>query len=597
LALVKEIGSRLLGTYVKTIYSLGEAQIIRFGKSGGRDVWLMASPRHGVWVSEKVSERAETTEFTSRLRRELERAKFAGAAQLDLDRIFELRLGEGESTRRLIVELMPPGNVVVADGDGKILLVEREVRSPRRRVTRGVIYAPPAQGRLNPAVVQAEDVKKMTDAEKTVGNAIGKHVSIPRKYVAEALLRLSLREEAPSTSLKGMESQVARVLRGMVEESRDNSVPCLCETKAGDDIFAIRPRAFSVRRESPTLSGLCDDLLLPEVVKAAEPGPSAQDAKRRELEATLSRLKSEKEKLLAEASKTRSSAATASSTVSVAGVRKLLQGAGLVTREEVSSAAAAASLLYDRAKDQERKAADVEAAIRRLERKVPGVKERRPTGRKELPRRGQEWYEKFRWFRTTGGKLAIGGRDAQSNAIIIRRHLQDDDVVYHADLFGSPFFVLKGGKEQSEEEVREMAQATVAYSSAWKTGLGSADAYWVNPSQVGAAAPSGEYLARGSFAIRGKKNFVPKNLVELAVGLDESGRVVAGPEVALKQNSLLYVVVRPHREKGSETAKRVKKDLESLAGDGRKAVVSVDDILRALPAGGGKVVRTFSGRR
>ncbi len=69
-----------------------------------------------------------------------------------------------------------------------------------------------------------------------------------------------------------------------------------------------------------------------------------------------------------------------------------------------------------------------------------------------LSRAKKEWYEKFRWFFTTGGKLAIGGRDAQSNTTLIRRHLQENDTIYHADLFGSPFFILKGGKEQTEEE-------------------------------------------------------------------------------------------------------------------------------------------------
>jgi hypothetical protein len=184
----------------------------------------------------------------------------------------------------------------------------------------------------------------------------------------------------------------------------------------------------------------------------------------------------------------------------------------------------------------------------------------------------------------------------------VRRHLQDDDVVYHADLFGSPFFLLKGGKGQTELEVREMAQATAAFSSAWKTGLTSADAYWVNPDQVGSAAPSGEYLPRGSFAIKGRKNFVMRNIVEVAVGVDVKGRLVSGPEAALTRSATSYLVLRPQREKGSETAKRVLKDLQSIS-EGRVLGLTVDDVLRALPAGGGKVVRrvgtskAFEGRQ
>ncbi|MDA4121447.1 MAG: NFACT RNA binding domain-containing protein, partial [Thaumarchaeota archaeon] len=214
---------------------------------------------------------------------------------------------------------------------------------------------------------------------------------------------------------------------------------------------------------------------------------------------------------------------------------------------------------------------------------------------KQITRRKQEWYEKFRWFYTSADRLAVGGRDAQSNSTLVKRHMDTNDTAYHADLFGSPFFVLKGGKSQNEDEVREVAQATVAFSSAWKTGLGSADAYWVSPDQVSTAAPSGEFLARGSFAIKGKKNFVNKNIVEIAVGLDNNRKVVAGPESALKNRVVCYVIIRPHREKSSDTAKRVLKDLESLAGDQEGVEHSVDDVLRALPAGGGKVIRKFGG--
>ena len=128
----------------------------------------------------------------------------------------------------------------------------------------------------------------------------------------------------------------------------------------------------------------------------------------------------------------------------------------------------------------------------------------------------------------------------------------------------------------------------MAFSSAWKTGLGSADAYWVRPEQVKTAAPSGEYLQRGSFAITGKKNFVPKILVEIAVCLDGEGRVLAGPEDAVRAQASSYLVLRPQREKGSDTAKRVLKD---LAGTGTGPRPSLDEVLRMLPTGGGKVVR------
>lgn len=594
LALVKEINSTLRGSYVNNIYTLGEAQLLRLRKQGGEEVWLVASPSLGVWISEKVSERAETADFTSRLRRELERARFSSASQADLDRVFELTFGEGELTKKLIVELMPPGNIILVDREGKILLVKKEVRSASRRLTKGGAYAVPAQKRLSPSSVGPKEVLEMAKAEKTVGSAIGKHIALPRKYVTEALWRLTLEEGAASSQLSGKEEEVTRVLKAMLEEVRDNPRPCACETLAGDEIFALVPKSLKVKMESQTVSALCDEILLHDVIESVTIPSRREDREREELEATVSNLKSEEASLLLEASRLRSLAADAAVAASATDAKEIVLRGGVKLRTDPASPAAAASLLYDQAKELEVKVIEVREVADRLARRIPqGVPEARPRT-KRLSRRKQEWYEKFRWFATSGGRLALGGRDVHSNALLVRRHLQDDDVVYHADLFGSPFFVLKGGKSQTEAEVREVAQATVAYSSAWKTGLGSADAYWVNPDQISGAAPSGEYLSRGSFAIKGRKNFVTKNIVEIAVGVDEMGRLVSGPEAALMKSAVRYIVLRPHREKSSETAKRVLKDLRP-ASESQNLDLTVDDVSRVLPSGGGKVVRKSEG--
>ena len=57
--------------------------------------------------------------------------------------------------------------------------------------------------------------------------------------------------------------------------------------------------------------------------------------------------------------------------------------------------------------------------------------------------RKKEWYEKFRWFYSSEEFLVIGGRDATTNEIIIKKNTDADDVVFHTDMAGSPFFVVK----------------------------------------------------------------------------------------------------------------------------------------------------------
>jgi predicted ribosome quality control (RQC) complex YloA/Tae2 family protein len=590
LALLKEIDGALRGTYINNIYSFGAAQLLRLRKSGSPDVWLVVSPKKGAWVSAEVSERAETTEFTSKLRGELERARFVGTSQVDLDRVFELAFEDGRG-RKLVLELMPPGNVIVVDEEGKVLLAQEEVRSSVRRVVRGEPYQPPRQTRISPLDIRAADVSRMREEERTAGRAIGRHVALPKKYVAESLARLGLTSDSPSSSLSGREEELVEVLRGMVRDARDDPKPCLCKTEDGEDIFVVPPKGGEVVASAGTVSDLCDRVFLREIGEVAEK-PSPELERKKELEVTAAKLRAEASSLTERASEIRAAASSASSSTPDEALL-LLRESGARPARAPSSPSAIASALFDRAKDLEEQAADALEAARRLEKRLERIRPVEGPKARAIPRRTREWYEKFRWFVSSGGRLAVGGRDAQSNTLLVKRHLEEGDVVYHADLFGSPFFILKGGASQSEEEVLELAQATVSFSSGWKTGLGAADAYWVNKDQVSSSAESGEYLARGSFVVRGKKNFVRHALIQIAVGLDDMGRVMAGPESAVARTCPRYVVLIPHREKASDTAKKVLRELSE--GASLVSAPSVDDVLSALPAGGGKIVRRKSG--
>ena len=592
LALLKEIDSALRGTYINNIYSFGTSQLLRLRKPESADLWLVVSPRRGAWISGSVSERADTTGFTSKLRGELERGRFAGTGQVDLDRVFELVFDDGQQTKKLILELMPPGNVVVVGGDGKVILAQREFRSPARRVVRGEPYQPPRQTRISPLELKASDVALMREQEKTAGRAIGRHVALPKKYVAESLSRLGLDGERPASSLTGLETDLVKVLGDMVREARDSPRPSICRTEDGEDIFVVPPVGAEVVESARTLSELCDRVFLREAGEGEEVHMSAVASRKKELEVTFSRLKSEASSLTDKAGRVRSAAALAASS-KLEDALVLLKDVSRLPTREPSSPAAVASTLFDEAKELERKATDALVTAGKLEKRADRIKSGEGTRTRPLPRRTREWFEKFRWFVSSDGRLAVGGRDAQSNTLLVKRHLEEGDAVYHADLFGSPFFVLKGGREQSDLEVLEIAQATVSFSSGWKTGLGAADAYWVYKDQVSSTTESGEYLARGSFVIRGKKNFIKHALIQVAVGLDDGGRVMAGPESAIAKACTKYVVLVPHREKASDTAKRVLTELtEGGSGEERP---SLDDVVRALPAGGGKIVRRKSG--
>ncbi|MBW2992911.1 DUF814 domain-containing protein, partial [Candidatus Woesearchaeota archaeon] len=125
----------------------------------------------------------------------------------------------------------------------------------------------------------------------------------------------------------------------------------------------------------------------------------------------------------------------------------------------------------------------------------------------------KEWYEKFRWFYSSEGFLCIGGRDATTNEIVVKKHTEPNDIIFHTEMAGSPFFIIKTkGKRPDKQTLEECAQATASYSKAWKLGIASTDTFYVKPDQVTKEAKTGEFIARGAFMIYGKKNFINADL-------------------------------------------------------------------------------------
>ncbi len=195
------------------------------------------------------------------------------------------------------------------------------------------------------------------------------------------------------------------------------------------------------------------------------------------------------------------------------------------------------------------------------------------------PERKREWYEKFHWFISSEGYLCIGGKDATSNEMVIKKHLDKEDLVFHTEMAGSPFFIIKNGQTVSEISLQETAQATAVYSRAWKLGYTQVEVFYVKPEQVSKEARAGEYLTKGSFMIYGKKtSLFPKLSYALGV-LEETGQIVAGPESAVAKKSKNYLIIIPTggNEKKSDIAKKIKNKLKSE---------QLDEIMKFLPTGG-----------
>ena len=246
---------------------------------------------------------------------------------------------------------------------------------------------------------------------------------------------------------------------------------------------------------------------------------------------------------------------------------------------------------YNKGKKAKRKIEGVKIAIENSKSQIKKLEDKKEVAMSELKthtkreKKELKWYEKLRWFISSDGYMVIGGRDANSNEQVVKRYSKNNDVYFHCDIHGAPSTIVQNeNKDEAipESTLYEAACFASSYSSAWGEGFSSYDSYWVNLDQVSKTPETGEYLKKGSFVIRGRKNFIRNVPVLIAVGVvdyDNNKRIMAGPVDAVRNMSGNYVIIKPGFTKKERMAKEIlhRIDKDKLFG--------VDDIVRNLPSG------------
>ena len=271
---------------------------------------------------------------------------------------------------------------------------------------------------------------------------------------------------------------------------------------------------------------------------------------------------------------------------------------------------------FEEGRSQKSKAKGAQAALAGTEEAREKAEKRAAkdaaAGRLRAKKRSKRfWFEKHRWAMLSGGHLLVGGRDAKGNDIVVRKHLSSNDLYFHADLHGAPSCSLKlkdglspnqnpseaipegvaslqivqnladgteDARELSESLHSEAAQVSVCWSRAWGSGGAAAVAFHARPSQVSKTTESGESLGRGSFVVRGQRNWHRDLPLELAVGMAVVNGVpmpVSGTPAAISEHCQRWARITPGREKKENVANRIAK----------ATGLAQDDLLSCLPPG------------
>jgi predicted ribosome quality control (RQC) complex YloA/Tae2 family protein len=245
-----------------------------------------------------------------------------------------------------------------------------------------------------------------------------------------------------------------------------------------------------------------------------------------------------------------------------------------------------AGIFYDKAKKAREKLEGAKKSLRETEDKMKLADLEKEKKIKMVKRKSKQfWFEKYRWFISSDNNIVIAGRDAKTNDKVVKKYLSDRDRYAHAEIHGAPSVVIKNNDgEFSDRTLREACEFALCFSKAWNAKIGAGTAYWVLPDQVSKTPPTGEYLPRGAFIIRGRKNVMANIELKLAVGkmnYEGAEKLMCAPESAVKTHCQSYMVFGPGEMKKSDFSGRLKKIFD----------VEQDDISRVLPPGDVKVIQ------
>ena len=243
---------------------------------------------------------------------------------------------------------------------------------------------------------------------------------------------------------------------------------------------------------------------------------------------------------------------------------------------------------YEKAKKAKRKTKGTLIAIENTKKQLENIKAKKDIAMEKIdvPRKrvkkNLKWYEKLRWFISSDNILVVGGRDANSNENVVKKYLDPNDIYLHADIHGASSTAIKlNGTKLNDNILKESGEFAASFSSAWSLGFSSQDVFWVHPDQVSKTPEAGEFLAKGSFVIRGHRNYIRGARVKLAVGIVdyEGKRIMAGPIEAVEAHCDNYVVIKPGFTKKEAIAKKI------IGKINEDDLLTLDDIIRVLPSG------------
>ncbi|MDY6766536.1 MAG: ribosome rescue protein RqcH, partial [Candidatus Nanohaloarchaea archaeon] len=628
---------------IDKFYQRGDELVLHIYKPGDQKYRLLLAPGKAFLTRYKREMPDRPPGFAMFLRKQLSGAVIERVEQYDFDRVLELHTEE----KVLIAELFGEGNVIMTDKAGEIEASLRSGDFNGREIYTGEEYTPP-EATQPPAEVDAAFLRQSPGEDVVI--VLATEAGLGGAYAEEVCARAGVDKNAAVEDLSdGAVQDVVAALHDLFQQLDSGSIDPQVYEQDGMPVAAT-PVPFRTYEEAESggfdsFSAALDTYFTErEKAERREQKRERYEEEKADLEHRLEQQERKLEGLQQAAEENQEKAEliyenyrlvedvlesirTAREQHSESEIRERLeseQAEGVPEAEAIerldfdnnevvvdigrevrleidTSVEKNAEIYYEKASDAEDKLPGLKESLQRTRQELEELEPEDIDVEdefedKEGKQAEKEWYEKFRWFFSSDGYLVIGGRDATTNDMLVKKYMENNDVYVHADFDGAPSVVVKneeGGEREDipEATLTEAGQFAVTFAQAWEAGVGSDDAYYVAPDQVTQEPESGEYLPTGSFVIRGDRTYLRNMPVEASVGAyNRDGRYVpmGGPTAAVEAQCDHYVELRQGRGKPSDVAKQVKDHLDRAAG----ADLELDAVIRALPPGKAEVGET-----
>jgi len=629
----------LRGCFVEKIYQLSRDEVLLRvqQKTGSQKEALFIRNGELLCRTQKSFDTPEKPSlFAMTLRKYLLNGKISEITQHEFDRIILIKIGRKEGDYTLVCELFSKGNIILLNPEGRIIrpLIKQEWAS--RVIKSGEMYRPPP-AQTNPFHISEQEFHELiSKSSKDLVRTLATSINLSGMYAEELCMRTGVDKTTKTTEInQATMKKLYDELQQLLLTFQERNIHPVFVKKEGV-IIDILPFPFlsytniDYEATASYSKGLELFLLRKKTQKPRE-------TSHRKMIEKLQRQLAQQQELIEEFKKNIAQKKREANLLylNFQACEKLLQEIAVLLRQKEKNDAInnirqnPLVKLFDPTtnelvvfiNDEEGNRIEVSLDFRKsvsenadqkyekskkIQEKLKGAQEAVEQTKQDLATRKdivviekkkkvtyekQWWFERFRWFISTEGNLVVAGRDASSNDIVVKKYLSAGDRYAHADIHGAPSCVIKskGINDEkipiSEKTLEEACMFAASYSRAWNQ-FGEASAYWVLPEQVSKTPESGEFIPKGAFIIRGKRNYYRYKL-EVAVGLISLGdgeKLMGGPVTAVAARSVKgYVILSPGMTKKSMMAQKLAKAFQ----------VSTELVEKVLPPGDCTIFKTI----